>query len=209
MKLNLPNKITLLRIFLALPLIGLGSAIFYLIENDANNNVLSYKNWSNENIALILFMIFGFIFIIAMFSDFLDGYLARKNNQVSEFGKLFDPLGDKIITGITLIFLLLFKFSFFWVFIIFFVRDLVVDGFRNVAAKNNIDVSASIYGKIKTLIQSFALPFIIFISPIFQDDNNFENLIVYLINIPLYISIIFSLMSGYLYIKEIYPYVKK
>lgn len=209
MKLNLPNKITIFRMILFVPLLAIGISFFYLNLNNPKQNNFSYQNLNNSNSALILLICFGIIFIIAMLSDFLDGYLARKNNQVSEFGKLFDPLADKMITGVALVFLFLIKFSFMYVFIIFFIRDLVVDGFRNVAAKNNLKVAASIWGKIKTIIQSFAIPFLIFICPALVQQVDFENFQVYILNIPLFIAAIFSLVSGYLYIREIFPYILK
>jgi CDP-diacylglycerol--glycerol-3-phosphate 3-phosphatidyltransferase len=79
-----------------------------------------------------------------MITDFLDGYIARKTDTVSDFGKLFDPLADKFITTSALILLAVMRIVPVWVVILFVLRDLVVDGSRNLAAKNNLEISASI-----------------------------------------------------------------
>ncbi|MGL4183580.1 MAG: CDP-diacylglycerol--glycerol-3-phosphate 3-phosphatidyltransferase [Metamycoplasmataceae bacterium] len=207
MKLNLPNKITVFRIILAIPLI-----IFLFLSHYYNNqsleNELDYYKISINNYSMIFFIVSLLIFGIAMFSDFLDGYLARRNNQVSDFGKLFDPLSDKIITNIVLLFFVIGNLSFWYVFLIFLIRDLIVDGFRNVAAKNNIKIEASIFGKIKTLLQTIGIILIFVLCPIFISYSNWTNEIIYYLNIPLFLAGVFSLISGFLYVKEIFPYIK-
>ncbi|MGL5520340.1 MAG: CDP-diacylglycerol--glycerol-3-phosphate 3-phosphatidyltransferase [Metamycoplasmataceae bacterium] len=207
MKLNLPNKITIFRIILAFPL-----TIFLFLSHYYNNqdltNQLDYSKISMNNYSIIFFIISLLIFALAMFSDFLDGYIARKNNQITDFGKLFDPLSDKIITNIVLLFFVISNLSFWYIFLIFLIRDLIVDGFRNVAAKNNIKIEASIFGKIKTVLQTIGIILIFILCPIFINYSNWDSEIIYYLNIPLFLAVIFSLISGFLYIKEIFPYIK-
>ncbi|MGL4343336.1 MAG: CDP-diacylglycerol--glycerol-3-phosphate 3-phosphatidyltransferase [Metamycoplasmataceae bacterium] len=206
MKLNLPNKITLFRIILVIPLIVFFSLSYYYSKFELNNN-LNYNHLNTNNLGMIFFIVASIIFIIAMISDFLDGYIARKKNQVTTFGKLLDPLSDKIITSTTMLFLVLFNMSFFYIFLIFLIRDLIVDGFRNLAAKNNLKIEASIFGKLKTVFQTIGIVVILFISPFFSikelEINN------YYLNIPLFIASLLSIISGFLYVKILIPYINK
>lgn len=190
---NLPNRLTLLRIFLVIPLI-----VFFS---------LSYWNYHIKNNDLFFIFLYtaGFIFIISMITDFLDGYLARKKNQITTFGKLFDPLADKITINVTLIFLTLFHYSSFIFLIVFIIRDLIVDGSRNIIAKHNLKVEANIFGKLKTIFQTLAIIILIFASP-FIDKGNWIHIL--LINIPMILASIMSCFSGFIYFKQIIPYIK-
>lgn len=114
-KRKLPNLLTLFRIGLFVPLL-----IFILLAvyADVKNGYLIFNS-------LILVT-----FVLAMATDFLDGYLARRWNVVSETGKLWDPLADKIITTTVLIYLAGANFVPFWIVVLIVVRDLLVDGHR-------------------------------------------------------------------------------
>ena len=200
---NTPNKLTLLRIILVLPLLAsLGSLIFFYFDNSMSFDSNAIK------ISLAISLI---IFILAMITDALDGYLARKNNQITTFGKLFDPIADKFMTTATLISLTVVGLVPFWVVILFVLRDILVDGSRNLAAANNISVAASIYGKLKTVFQTIAIVVVLLV-PIFVkiDIYNFINpdWKVYLINIPMFIALFMSLVSGTLYFKQIKHIIK-
>ena len=140
-----------------------------------------------------------------MITDFLDGYFARKNNQITVFGKLFDPLADKITITITLIFLSYFQYTYIYIVIFMIIRDLIVDGSRNIFAKNNLKIEASIYGKLKTIFQSVAIPIILFLIPI-VDSNIWWQLLM--INIPMIIALFLSIYSGYQYFKQVIPFLK-
>ena len=200
---NLPNKLTMFRIFLSLPLIVLLSLFaWYVIVIEKN----SFGDVSTSTNSQYFLYASGIIFIISMITDFFDGYLARKKQLITEFGKLFDPLADKIITTTTMIFLAFFNYSYLICVIVIIIRDLIVDGSRNVAAKNNLKIEASIWGKLKTLIQSIALPIIIFLIPVIDEKIWWE---LFIINIPLIIATILSIISGVIYFKEIYPIIKK
>ncbi|MGL5591926.1 MAG: CDP-diacylglycerol--glycerol-3-phosphate 3-phosphatidyltransferase [Metamycoplasmataceae bacterium] len=194
---NLPNKLTILRIILIIPFITFMS--IFLIQGKNEYATLTY--YSSEVTWLYLS---GIVFVVAMLTDWLDGYLARKNNQVTSFGKLFDPIADKVITTSSMIFLLLFNYTFVWLVLIFILRDILVDGSRNLAAIKRLKIEASIYGKLKTVVQSIAITILFFITPAIQ---NKEWLEILLLNIPLIIAGLLSIISGFLYFKNIMPYL--
>lgn len=195
---NLANKLTLLRILLSVPLIIVLSIFAYTCNDYSQVNINSFDKY-------YLFSA-GFIFIIAMVTDTFDGWWARKNNKITTFGKLFDPLADKMIVTTSLIFLCSFGYTYIPIVVMFVIRDLIVDGSRNIAAKNNIKVEASFSGKLKTIFQSIAIPILFFLSPII-DKNIYWH--VTLLNIPLFIALITSIVSGIIYFNQIIPVIKK
>lgn len=99
------------------------------------------------------------VFIMASLTDQLDGYLARKNNQITTFGKLMDPLADKILTISALICLMGINVDFInsWVVMIIIARELIVTGIRQLAMGENTVIAASKWGKAKTVSQMAAL----------------------------------------------------
>ena len=138
---NTPNKITLFRIIL----IPVFIVVFLLGIPDRK---------TADIIALV-------IFAIASFSDFLDGYLARKHNMVTDFGKLMDPLADKLLVCIALICFVKLRgdlevYSFpTWCAIIIMTREFAISGIRQLAADKGVIIAAGIWGKIKTVVQLF------------------------------------------------------
>ncbi len=201
---NIPNRLTLFRIIMVIPFLTFMS--ISLINGSPNfNHFEETSTWS--------FFIGGIIFITAMITDWVDGYLARKNNEVTTFGKLFDPLADKIMTTSALIMLALMNITPFYLVIIFILRDLLVDGFRNLAASRNISISASIYGKVKTMVLSVAITLLFFIYPIWT--NEFKIFIffkgeytLFILNIPMYIAMLLSVISGIIYFNNIKLHIK-
>lgn len=140
MKLNLPNKITLVRIVL-LPLF----VFFYLAE---------FIVWGK--------LIAAVIFVIATTTDFIDGYIARKRNLVTNLGKFLDPIADKLIAAAALILIAIdgtlpSPYGAI-VAIIIIGRELIISGFRQVAAANGVVIAADKWGKIKTVFQDIAIP---------------------------------------------------
>lgn len=128
---NLPNKITVFRFFL----IPVFVVVFLLQFPGA------------DTVALILFL-------IASISDFFDGYLARKNNQVTDFGKLMDPLADKMLVTSALVCFVALRANFpSWCAIIVLIREFIITGFRQLAAEKKIIIQASMWGKSKTVTQ--------------------------------------------------------
>lgn len=127
---NLPNKLTVTRI-LAIPFI-----VIAMYLNTA---------WSNAAATVL--------FCIAAFTDFLDGYLARKNGIVTDFGKLLDPVADKLLVLSTLIMLINCGIMIAWPVILILARELAVDGLRLVAASGGKVIAAGKLGKIKTCSQ--------------------------------------------------------
>ncbi len=100
-------------------------------------------------------------FLLIAFSDYLDGYIARKYNQISDLGKLLDPLADKVLVTTLLLFFTQYgKIEFYWTAIIVF-REYTVLGLRSVAALKNVVIKADIYGKIKTVLQFGLICFLI------------------------------------------------
>ncbi|MGI6071235.1 MAG: CDP-diacylglycerol--glycerol-3-phosphate 3-phosphatidyltransferase [Blautia sp.] len=101
------------------------------------------------------------IFIIASMTDWLDGYLARKNHLVTNFGKFMDPLADKLLVCSAMICLIELGKIPSWIVIIFIAREFIISGFRLVAADNGIVIAASYWGKFKTVFQMFMTIFML------------------------------------------------
>lgn len=199
---NTPNKLTLFRIVMVVPFLAL------LITSKVLNQTLTYNAMSTTT---ILFLIAGIIFALAMITDFIDGYLARKNNQVTTFGKLFDPLADKIITTSAMILLSIFGVVPIYFTLIFVLRDIIVDGSRNLAAANKLNVAASWTGKWKTMIQSVGLLLIFLITPALSGvklDVFNPSWEVWVMNAPIIIASVLSLISGWKYFSQIMPLLK-
>lgn len=128
---NLPNKLTMFRVFM-IPFF----VIFMLV-----NVTGEYDKY----IAVA-------IFIIASLTDMLDGKIARKYNLVTNFGKFMDPLADKLLVCSALICLIGDKLQ-AWIVIVIISRELIISGFRTIAADNGVVIAASWWGKYKTTSQ--------------------------------------------------------
>ena len=162
---------------------------------------------SFKRISLAAFGVFSKI-AIASFTDFLDGYLARKNNQVTDLGKFLDPIADKMLVDGILIYLLgrtantphvnVSPIAIYCV-IIMIIRDLVVDAIRLMAVRKNKVIAANIFGKAKTVLQMVAIPALLLNDwPFSYFDSNW-NVLIKPSNILLYIATIMSLVSGIIY----------
>ena len=102
-------------------------------------------------------LIAAIIFILISCTDWIDGYLARKRNEVTDFGKFIDPLADKILVMAALIALVELQVLPSWPVLIILARDLVVSGVRMMAASRGVVIAASWYGKAKTVFQIIAI----------------------------------------------------
>ncbi|ATZ21907.1 CDP-diacylglycerol--glycerol-3-phosphate 3-phosphatidyltransferase [Mesoplasma tabanidae] len=189
-KLNLPNILTFIRLLLVPVVIILVMA--NILKWDKNFIVGNDNSSFNITITMLLA---GIVFMIASFTDFLDGYLARKNNQVTDFGKFFDPIADKLLVNATLI---LFASNIaiipVWITLILILRDIFVDFIRMILSSKNITLSAGIFGKLKTIFQMIGLSLLFFISSYTISDIKIwqEQLVL----IPMYIAVAFSMYSG-------------
>jgi len=162
---NTPNFLTILRVIL-IPFF----VIFLLFDITG-----SYDKY----IALA-------IFVIASLTDALDGYLARKNHQVTNFGKFMDPLADKLLVCSAMICLIDLQQLPCWVVIVIISREFVISGFRLVASDNGIVIAASKWGKLKTISQMTMIILLIL------DLNGFFNILETLF---VYIALILTLIS--------------
>ncbi|MBU5669062.1 CDP-diacylglycerol--glycerol-3-phosphate 3-phosphatidyltransferase [Peptoniphilus sp. MSJ-1] len=127
---NTPNKLTLIRT-LMVPIF----IIFMYLDFEGSRFIATA------------------IFAIASFTDFLDGYLARRDNLVTNFGKFADPLADKILVCSAMIMLVSYNEIPAWAVIIIIAREFTITGFRIIAASENITIAASPLGKFKTVTQ--------------------------------------------------------
>ena len=128
---NLPNKITMLRVFL-IPFF----VVFMLVS------AIPYSKY----IALV-------VFVVASLTDTLDGYIARKYKLVSNFGKFMDPLADKLLVCSAMICLIEMGRLPAWIVIVIISREFIISGFRLVASDNGVVIAASYWGKFKTTFQ--------------------------------------------------------
>lgn len=130
---NVPNQLTILRVIM-IPLF----VVAMLWES------LPYSDY-----------LAGGLFIAACATDFLDGYLARKYNQITTFGKFMDPLADKLLVCAALICFLVDPDTNMpaWVVIVIISREFIISGFRLVAAEKGVTIAASYWGKVKTFVQ--------------------------------------------------------
>jgi len=101
------------------------------------------------------------VFSIAAITDILDGYLARKTEQVSDFGKLIDPIADKILIASAMIMLVHLGRIPAWMVVLIISREFAVSGLRSYAATRNIVIEARFTGKLKTTLQSLAVIFLL------------------------------------------------
>ncbi|MDO4369304.1 MAG: CDP-diacylglycerol--glycerol-3-phosphate 3-phosphatidyltransferase [bacterium] len=144
MKFNVPTKLTFLRLILSILIIVLLLFPFYRIG-------FEFKTFMFHSILIdIRYILCGIIFIFASFTDYLDGYLARKNKEVTDFGKFSDAIADKVLVNSVLIIFAAVGFIPAIVPVVIVVRDIVVDAIRMNVATKGVVQAAKMSGKIKT-----------------------------------------------------------
>lgn len=142
---NLPNKLTTLRLIMAVPF------IYFLQESDAGG--------------LVYRIIACIIFLIASLTDFFDGYLARKYNLITDFGKIMDPLADKILVISALVIFVYLKYIPPWMSIVVIAREFFISGIRIIAAAKGEVIAAGKLGKYKTTSQMIVIMIMMLLGP--------------------------------------------
>ncbi len=153
---NLPNKITIFRVFM-IPLF----VVLMMLQRIPGNEFYALA-----------------VYAIACISDALDGHIARKYNLITDFGKFMDPVADKLLVCSALICFVEQGLMPAWVALIIIARELVIDGFRLVAASKGIVIAASIWGKAKTVVQMIAC-FVLILNVDLLVFNILEQVLIY------------------------------
>lgn len=188
MKLNTPNKLTIARMII--------SPIFLA--------VLMKENLPHRFLWALV------IFSAASITDAIDGKMARKNNQVTNFGKLLDPIADKVLTTAALLAFMKLGLCNIWIVMIVLTREFAIASIRMIAASNGVVIPANIWGKLKTVSQ---MVFTIAIMMLGEVYGYAENLVpgvtvpYYLTlsnisNALLWITAVLTVISGIIYIKD-------
>ncbi len=173
--LNLANKITLVRM-------GMTPVIVALLYNEGP----------------LFCLIATGAFVFASLTDFIDGYIARRENMITSFGKFLDPLADKVLICSVLIMFVELNWVPGWLVIIIICRELLVTGLRAMAADEGIVIAADRYGKAKTVLQIFAIVPLMIHYPIMGIDPQLPGKLL------LYIALALTVFSGSKYIYDFY-----
>lgn len=188
---NLPNKLTISRIIISIViiLVLLGGGYVYSIFG-----VEIPKLFINESIVIDMkYIIAGILFIIASITDFLDGYIARRDNLVTDFGKLIDAIADKILVNPILIILAAQGFIHPIIPVVIIIRDSIVNSIKMLAASNNKVVSAIKLGKVKTACLMLGIIFTLFYNLPFELFN------ISVAKVLLFVATVLSIISGIQY----------
>ena len=167
---NTPNKLTVARMIIVPFLV-----VFLLT---------GWGGDANRYISLALF-------VVASITDWFDGYLARKNNLVTNFGKFMDPLADKLLVCSAMICMIELDRLPAWFVIIIIAREFIISGFRLIAAENGIVIAANYWGKFKTVSQMIMIILLIL---------HFDGIFVVLEQIFIWLSLALTIISLITYI---------
>ncbi|MGL5001150.1 MAG: CDP-diacylglycerol--glycerol-3-phosphate 3-phosphatidyltransferase [Cetobacterium sp.] len=176
---NLPNKLTAIRLILAIPFI-------YFLQESANVT-------QSEVYRLIAFG----IFIFASLTDWLDGYIARKYNLITDLGKIMDPLADKILVISALVIFVKLDYIPSWMSIVVIAREFLISGIRTIAAAKGEVIPAGILGKYKTTTQMIVIIIMLFfgLGKNIQEEMLYKTIYFYSTLIP----VILTVWSGWEY----------
>ena len=200
-KMNTPTKITFSRI-IAIVIMIITLVVFYFIGVFNKDFIIPCIPGTTIN--WLYFGLFIF-FVLASFTDFLDGYLARKNNQVTDLGKFLDPVADKLLVNSMVIFLIVpasyakeqMSWS-IWCAILLVARDIIVDALRFIAAQKGVVIAANIFGKAKTVLEMIAVSLVLLNGwPFSYFDSSWG--MFRIANIFVYLCTIASVVSGVIY----------
>ena len=187
MKLNVPNILTIARIFITPVFLAV-----ILMDN------LPHK-----------FLIACIIFSIGSITDAIDGHLARKNNQITNFGKFLDPIADKILTTSALLAFMSMGLCNIWIVMLVLTREFAIASVRMIAAAGGVVIPANIWGKIKTVSQMVFTILIMLLGETWEIISNtnkvlFEKLpdLSLISNGLLWITAILTIISGIIYLND-------
>lgn len=187
MKLNVPNILTIARIFIT-P-IFLAVILMYTLPHK--------------------FLIACIIFSIGSITDAIDGHLARKNNQITNFGKFLDPIADKILTTSALLAFMSMGLCNIWIVMLILTREFAIASVRMIAAAGGVVIPANIWGKIKTVSQMTFTILIMLLGETWEILSNtnkvlFEKLpdLSLISNGLLWITAILTIISGVIYLND-------
>lgn len=187
MKLNVPNILTIARIFI--------TPIFLAV---ILMDTLPHK-----------FLIACIIFSIGSITDAIDGHLARKNNQITNFGKFLDPIADKILTTSALLAFMSMGLCNIWIVMLVLTREFAIASVRMIAAAGGVVIPANIWGKIKTVSQMTFTILIMLLGEVWEIISNtnielFEKLpnLSLVSNGLLWITAILTIISGVIYLND-------
>ena len=175
-QLNIANMLSIFRI-LIVPLI-----VVLLYEESSSRSLLAF-----------------FFLLVAFFTDMLDGYIARKYGEITNLGKFLDPLADKLLISTTLIMFVHLSWVPTWIVVVIICREMLVTGLRAVASEQGIVIAADKWGKLKTILQSVALLFLVYHYPIFGISPIEIGMVL------LYLALILTVFSG---VNYLYSYSK-
>ena len=187
MKLNIPNKLTILRILLTPVFLG----------------VILWEELPHR------FIIACLVFSVGAITDAIDGHLARKNNQITNFGKFLDPIADKVLTTSALLAFMSMGLCNIWIVMLVLTREFAIASIRMIAAAGGVVIPANIWGKIKTVSQMTFTILIMLLGEVYYilADLNAELLaklpeLSIISNGLLWITAILTVVSGVIYIKD-------
>lgn len=196
---NFPNQLTLSRIFMIPIFVGLMEATF-IVESNATKTAL--------------FTAAALIYLIAAITDLIDGALARKWNMVTDFGKLFDPLADKLLVTAALIIFVQCRLFHGWVVVVILSREFIVTGLRSLGERHGRTIAADQWGKMKTVFQTVTIVtclvyLIIFHSPadfptwaeMYGSGVTFNGICLILIDVMMTLTVILTVASGFTYMR--------
>lgn len=150
------------------------------------------------------FIVSAFVFIIASLSDFIDGRLARKNNQITVFGKLLDPVADKMLTTAAMLAFMQMGLCSVWVVMVVLTREFAITSVRLIASAQGVVIAANIWGKIKTACQMSFTVLILILGELQEsfDIFGYVSFITFeaLSNILLWITAVLAVVSGVTYL---------
>lgn len=173
---NIPNLLAFIRLLLA-PVMFL-----FLVNQDAAIFNGIHPSWLNY--------IAAFIFVVASATDFFDGYIARTFDQITVLGSILDPLADKMLTLAGFLGLMMLGSASAWAVFLIITRELFITGLRVSAVSQGLNISASLMGKVKTVVQMIAIGFLLMKWP---GGNTL-----------LWVAVVLTLYSGYEYVRDFF-----